>query len=558
MYQERFNNQILRYENNFTNYYGRTYPEIKDHEFVLAFYGSHNGSVVIAQGKKILEVIEFERFWNYKNSGLTAYKTPRQSLIYIYVDHLKKYLSKQYGANHFRMVLAQENCININNEIHHIEQEFPADYYFDCIHHYSHASSVFYQSTFTQALAITSDGGGNDGVFNFFLMRRGQDPEFIAECVYDLGFAYMSFGEYLGDIRKENSLSDGNLVYAGKIMGLVSYGNVKHAWLPYFVDYYKSLPNGTNYTEKIQKLWKQIHLDLGPGQRITGQIAYDIAATSQRAFEDLFFEVVYPFLKMFPDLPICFSGGCALNILLNTRIINERRRCLFVGPNPNDCGIALGMMLDYIRPSQSFTATYTGIPILDPEMLLHYIQDEGYSVSKYSLTSIARHLQNGKIFGLVQGRAEHGPRALGNRSIICDPSIPDMKDRLNQKVKHREWYRPFAPVVREEDVAKYFEFNDPSPFMNVAVRVRDQYQNQFPSITHIDSTARVQTVNKEQNKLLYDLLCEFTVITGHGVLVNTSFNVDGKPISSTLRDVFTVLKTTELDGVIYEDLLILK
>jgi carbamoyltransferase len=167
-------------------------------------------------------------------------------------------------------------------------------------------------------------------------------------------------------------------------------------------------------------------------------------------------------------------------------------------------------------------------------------------------------LEKGKIVGVVRGNSEHGPRALGNRSIICSPAISDMKDILNEKVKHREWYRPFAPVVRLEDVSEYFEWDRESRWMSFCPKVKEEWRERLPAITHVDNTARVQTVTREQNEWLYDLLTNFKEKTGIGVLLNTSFNVNGKPILSTYKDAFHIYDTTDIDGLIIEHLYIRK
>jgi carbamoyltransferase len=167
-------------------------------------------------------------------------------------------------------------------------------------------------------------------------------------------------------------------------------------------------------------------------------------------------------------------------------------------------------------------------------------------------------LERGKIVGVVRGNSEHGPRALGNRSIICNPAISDMKDILNEKVKHREWYRPFAPVVRLEDVSEYFEWDRESRWMSFCPKVKEEWREKLPAITHVDGTARVQTITREQNEWLYDLLTNFKEKTGIGVLLNTSFNVNGKPILSTYKDAFHIYDTTDIDGLILEHLYIRK
>ena len=282
--------------------------------------------------------------------------------------------------------------------------------------------------------------------------------------------------------------------------------------------------------------------------------------TSQVAFEECFLEIAKPYFEQYPDLPICVTGGCGLNILLNTRLVQEFNKEVFVGPNPNDCGIALGMMLNVLKPLEPFDATYSGLELLDFNTVSQYLNDSNlpYTAKDSNIEQLVDDLVKGEIIGVARGRAEHGPRALGNRSILCNPSIPDMKDVLNEKVKHREWYRPFAPVVRLEDVSKYFEWDREARWMSFCPKVREEWREQLAAITHVDGTARVQTVTREQNEWLYDLLTAFEEKTGVGVLLNTSFNVDGKPILCTVKDAFKILESTEMDALLLENYYIKK
>jgi carbamoyltransferase len=355
-------------------------------------------------------------------------------------------------------------------------------------------------------------------------------------------------------------------------MGLVSYGTWKEEWLDAFITFFKDDPDGHNneYMDKLNTLGEKIGVVFDINDRLSGQVAYDVAATAQRAFEDCFIEVAKPYFEEYPDLPICITGGCALNILLNTRIKQEFNKEVFVGPNPSDCGIALGLMLNHLKPEQPVDITYKGLPILDKNTLAQNLaeypyvrrlmdRDEEYHpFEQWEKSILVDDLIEGKIVGIVQGQAEHGPRALGHRSIICNPSIPEMKDTLNAKVKNREWYRPFAPVVRLEDVSKYFEFEGDSRWMSFCPKVREEWREKLAAITHVDFTARVQTVTKEQNEFLYSLLTEFNDKTGIGVLLNTSFNVNGKPILSTYKDAFEIYNKTQLDCLLLEDFYIRK
>jgi carbamoyltransferase len=511
----------------------------------IAVYGSHNASVAIEYQGKILEVVEIERFLNVKNAGYAQYYVAN-SRPYL-SELLLNYFKEKYGFTEYGYCLHQ-HCETIEGDSKVLYwKQFPAKHYVECKHHESHAAGAFYQSPFEKALIISFDGGGNDGFFKIYLANRGTPIKILQEHPTDLGFPYMIFGEYLGDIKKEPALNLGNLVYAGKILGLQSYGVPVKEWIPHFKEFYLSSISGITYQSHVDILGEKIGVHFSTENRIKGELAYQIAATSQAAFEEIFFEYIDVYVKKHTDLPICLSGGCALNIVLNTKV-KERYGCeVFVGPNPNDCGLAVGMLANMIMPTDQIDVTYAGTELLDKNRLPEYI--ERYRSSIYTTEKLASELQNGSIIGVVQGRSEHGPRALGNRSILCNPLIADMKDKLNAKVKHREWYRPFAPVVRLEDVSEYFEWKGESRWMSFCPRVRDQYKHIIPAIVHIDGTARVQTVTREQNELLYDVLTHFKKITGVGVLLNTSFNVDGSPILSTLTDAFHVFETTELDAL---------
>ena len=212
------------------------------------------------------------------------------------------------------------------------------------------------------------------------------------------------------------------------------------------------------------------------------------------------------------------------------------------------------MLLNQIKPEKPSILTYTGPYLKDRESLGEYIQYCSSSISsEVDLEKVADNLIKGKILGLARGRSEHGPRALGNRSILCNPAVKDMKDILNAKVKNREPYRPFAPVVRLEDLNKFFEWELPSEHMNFSPLVKEEWREKLASITHVDNTARVQTVTKDQNIFLYELLSLINEKNGVGVLLNTSFNVAGKPILNSIKDAFELFESTEMDNLLIEN-----
>lgn len=551
-------------------------------DFVIAIYGSHNASITVARGDKILEVIEVERFLNIKNSGLAQFKTPStEEELKQTVRLIRDYIARKHKVARYAkcfymntMVYVKEDgTISWPGRRHDhkfdIRTFFPADEYIQGHHQYSHASGAFYQSPYQEALSVTYDGGGNDGRCHVYHIKRGEDPVLLGTSNYDMGFSYMAFGEYLDDIKREPDIRDGNLVYPGKIMGLAPYGKVRPEWVQAFVDYYKIIPEarGHIFTQgqvdtlpNLDQLGNKIGYVFDAKVRFTGQLAYDIASTSQHAFELVFMEIIEPWLEKYPGLPLCISGGCGLNIIANTVIRNKFQRDVFVGPNPNDCGISVGMMLDYLRPEQPYDATYAGSILYDIDTFAQqkFAWSSLYKFKQVDVVDLARDIAEGKIVGVARGRAEHGARALGNRSIICDPSFPYMKDTLNEKVKHREWYRPFAPVVRLEDVSKYFEWEGESRWMSFCPQVKQEWRAILPSVTHVDGSARVQTVTRQQNPFLYDLITEVERLTSVGVLLNTSFNVDGKPILSTVYDVFQIFNTTEIDAIVIEDTIVYK
>lgn len=513
----------------------------------LAIHGSHNASIVVEHKGEILEIIEFERFFNVKNLGYCQYLVAHARRYS--AELIQKYLKEKYGFTEFGLVMHQHcesNDDTFTSEVGLFQyyKLFPAQQYIEMKHHEAHASGTFYQSPFDKAIAISFDGGGNDGFFNIYMCDRETGLTTIEKFNVDLGFAYMVFGEYIDAIRREPALSIGNLVYAGKILGYQSYGKVVTEWYTAFEDFYRAKPDGQTYTNLIEELGAKIDVKFDVTDRLKGEVAENVAATSQRVFEDLFFEFADPYI-ISTDLPICLSGGCALNIVLNSRIKDVYKRPVFIGPNPSDCGIATGMMLQYLKPRHQYDVSYLGIPALDTYMLPREIEKRGGQ--QVSIDCIVNDLYGDKIVGVLQGNSEHGPRALGNRSIICSPLNKNMKDILNAKVKDREYYRPFAPIVRLEDVSEYFNWEGPSEFMSFCPTVKEEYRDILPSITHIDGTARVQTITREKNPFIYDCLTIFKERTGVGVLINTSFNINGKPILSSYADAFWLYDNTQMD-----------
>ena len=414
------------------------------------------------------------------------------------------------------------------------------EYIIDESHHPAHAYSSFAQSSFDKALIISFDGGSNDGFFNLYLGERGKELLNIKNFGLDLGSHYHLIGLFCDDVKNYHALTA-----SGKVLGLQSYGKVREEWkLPLRTFFTSDVPYWFKLEEKKKKLSNDIGIVFSETEKLTGEIQYDFARTAQEVFEEVFFEKVDKYIQQY-NLPVVLTGGCALNIVLNTKVKERYNVPVFVAPNSTDCGLSVGLLCKYFKPLNIIDVTYKGVDVLDKFSLLEWVNK--YHARQVVISTLVHDLINEKILGVVQNTAEHGPRALGNRSIICSPIPKHMKDTLNLKVKHREWYRPFAPIVRLEDVSEYFHWEGESRWMNFCPKVRDEYKDKLPAITHVDGTARVQTITKEQNPFMYDVLTAFKEKTGIGVLVNTSFNVDGSPILSTYKDAIQVFEQTQLD-----------
>jgi carbamoyltransferase len=417
-------------------------------------------------------------------------------------------------------------------------------------HHETHAAATFYQSPFEEALIISYDGGGDDGHFNVYAANNsGIVPLDVINA--DFGGGYLLCGSMIREVAEK---SRHQLALAGKMMGLCAYGKVIPEYVDAFAEFffdrnYKKLAETTGLPLKnLDNPWSNA-LD---NWVFEGQEGYDIAATAQEGFEKAFFSVLE---KYNPNVPVCLTGGAALNVLVNEKLKNEYNREVFVPPNPHDGGLSLGHIFLYSKPKGRVNITYNGLPLMDVERLPEYITE--YKAKKTTKKEIAELIKQGNIIGLVYGDSEVGPRALGNRSIVCDPNIKEMKDILNSKVKFREWYRPFAPFCKKEDASKYFESRnfDNLEFMSYAPKVREEYLDLLPSITHADNTARLQVVTEESHSHFYELLTEFGKISETNVLLNTSFNTRGYPILSSIKDALYNLEETKMDYVVIEDYL---
>ncbi|HEY2595566.1 MAG TPA: carbamoyltransferase [Chloroflexota bacterium] len=439
-------------------------------------------------------------------------------------------------------------------------------------HHVSHAASAFYPSPFEDSAVLTADGVG-EWACTTVGVGHDLDLDISHEIRYphSLGLLYSAFTAYLGFEVNEGEY---------KVMGMAAYGR------PTCVDKVRKLidlNDDGSYRLNLHYLAfqhglrsiDQAFIELFGPPRDTGaeldQRYADIAASIQVVTEDALLGLARRARDLSGSENLCMAGGVALNVLANARILRESGfRRLWIQPAAGDAGGCLGAstylyhaVLRQPRRSHMETA-YLG-PAYSNAEIQAFLEREGVTFTVLDEAAIAptvaRLIADNDVVGWFQGRMEFGPRALGARSILANPTDPTTKDTLNAKIKHREAFRPFAPSTLIEAASTYFDFGSlvgevESPYMLLTARVRPDKQHLLPAITHLDGTARVQTVSRAQNPLYYALIEEFGKLTGVPVLVNTSFNVNGEPIVCTPEEAFNSFAHTDMDYLVMGNALI--
>jgi len=509
---------------------------------ILSIYGSHDASAVFIDRNDNIKILEYERFVKQRyamysdrfdhRKGVGTDETLRKK----FIEYICTFIDK--------------NSINtlIYNELSETDLLFLKTIFENATlvkvgHHTAHAASGYYTSNFDEALIISIDGGGNEIEYTTSTKTFiGKNNKIFNHKNYNLDFGtpYAMIGCPIAEIKPGPDSELQSLAYAGKVMGLCAYGKVINEWVRPIENFY--------FHKDLNKLSRDLNLDL-TFNFLKGQQSYDLAATSQYVFEKIFFNTFWE--EIFSsNLNVVLVGGCALNVLLNQKLkqrLNEINRDLFVPANPNDCGLALGQFLYFTELKIEKDLTYNGIEILDANKINYYIKE--FDAKEVSINDLAKIILDGKIVGIINDCSEVGPRALGNRSIICNPCVDNMKDILNHKVKFREWFRPFAPVCRDKDKSIYFENAFYSKYMSYAPSVKENYRKTLSSITHFDGTARLQTVKEKDHEIFYNILNSMQNLGGIPIILNTSFNIKGLPILSSIEDALYVLKNTELDHV---------
>lgn len=534
---------------------------MRSSERLISIYPSHNATLAtyIDGRYRVLELERLYKIRYYQTFYLNDdFSINREHTEEILTDSLRSLEDIWDIKNDF------DHCIYAYFKEPEIFAPIKAKKYSHIQHHHAHAACAFYQSSFYEAIAISYDGWGDDGTFNIYLCHRRDGVKLHRKIDINLGRCYRLFGLPIKDIKKKLPSTDrfyihdrSNLAVPGKLMALAAYGEVVQEWIDPMRDSFMGHATGSfskstkdTLFEVLPALSERIGIDLSPDALDEGAGA-NFAATTQHVLEEIAIEQLTPVLADLPNLPICVTGGVALNVKLNQLLLERFQRDVFVPPNPDDGGIAVGALLDCVKPEEPAVLTYAGPPILDINRLAPLANH--YRAKKVTTKDVAELLASGKIIGIMRGDSEVGPRALGNRSILCDPGRVDIQEVVNSEIKGRGYYQPCAPVTLEEDREIYFEMISSSPFMSFCPRVKESFKDQLPGIVHRDGTARVQTVNELQNPFLYQLLVEFKKLKGYSVLVNTSLNIKGKPIISSIEDGLEILHETSLDYLLVEN-----
>lgn len=526
---------------------------------ISCFY--HDSSACLVRDGKIIAAAQEERFSRKKNTeafpiealnyciqegnilfedlqGIGYFEKPYLKLSRVLIEHLnqfpfslKSFLRSmpQWMDNRLILPLVIEEELSTKAPVHFFK------------HHLSHAASAYLPSPFDEAAIMTCDGVGEWTTMSLGV-GLGSNIKINNEICYpdSIGLLYTTFTVYLGFHAHGGE---------GKTMGLAAYGETTflkqmNEIIQIFEDGSFKLNQKYFSYRRGQKMWNQHFEKLFGTARLPKedfqQRHYDIAASLQLTIEKIFILSARYLQEKTKSTNLCLAGGVTLNCVANAKILeNTDFTNIYVQPAAGDAGGAIGAALYlantiYLEPRHSLPHSYLG-PEFSEYEILKAIKSSGFQnfkklTEEELVENAAQFIFQNKTVGWFQGKMEFGPRSLGGRSILANPCSADMKDILNLKVKKRESFRPFAPIVLQERCEEFFELNISSPYMLLAPKVRSHMRSVLPAITHADSTARVQTLGKDENPLLRKLILAFERKSGVPILINTSFNRNGEPV----------------------------
>jgi len=587
---------------------------------ISAFY--HDSAAALIKDGEIISAVQEERFSRIKHDAQYPYNAvnyilKESNLKLSEIDHIvffeKPFLKfERLLETHLAFAPKGFKSFSLSMPVWLREKLFQKKFLFDKLklhdenfkdiekikfseHHYSHAASAFFPSPFKEAIVLTLDGVG-EWATSTVAIGKNNNLKILKEIYFphSLGLLYSAFTYYTG--FKVNS---GEY----KVMGLAPYGEPKYKDLiieklmdlkkdgsfRLNMEFFNFATGLTMTNKKFSNLFGEPVRD--PNKNKLNQFHMNVAASVQAVTEEIVGRITGSIAEEYKIKNLCLAGGVALNCVANGKILkNNTFNNIWVQPAAGDAGGSLGAALAYWyhelkKPREIFkdrmNGSYLG-PKFDETTIIKKLKILNANFKELNTKDIilktAKELANNKTVGWFQGRMEFGPRALGGRSILADPRSEKMQKELNLKIKFRESFRPFAPSVLREDVSDWFNLNYDSPYMLLVSEINKDKKidmtdsdkklfgidklnikrSTIPAVTHVDYSARIQTVHKETNKRYHDLITEFKKITGCPVLANTSFNVRGEPIVCSIDDAFNCFMGTNLDILVIENFILFK
>jgi carbamoyltransferase len=535
----------------------------------------HNASTTLMVDGEIVFYLEEERLSRFKYDG-----SPLMGLLKVfdYVDHID-HLVVCHTHRHGPVLdwCGDDLYQGLIRKIARKKFDFET-HFIDTIHHEMHAACGFYNSGFETAACVIADGAGsflqmegvNDTFYEFETIFKASYPQNF-EIVYKhlgtkapIGCHETQPGvfatEYPGHTKMYEAVTEYcgfPAIEAGKLMGLAPYGSPNPELPPFFSGEWgnreliiPTYPNAARINTTRFPILAQDVKNHKKGEYT--QIQKDMAYAIQEATENRMIQLIQRAYEETGETNIVVCGGYGLNCVANYKYWKEFSDLnIYCEPISHDGGTSIGgakylwnQLSDNTEPSTQASVYYG--PQYDPDFYMNEL--DGYEVSDTSYDDVAQLIRGGNIVTIFQGRSEGGPRALGNRSILFDPTIPNGKEIVNT-VKRREWFRPFACSIKKEAVHDWFDLagREETPHMMYAVKCLDGIEEKIPSVIHVDGTCRIQTVTKDQNKHYYNLIDAFEKVSEVPILFNTSFNLGGDPLVETLEDALLTLRTSDIE-----------